>query len=86
MTQSLLMAVEYSGYVSLVKLVVFLGLFVLWPLFLGWAHRDAKAVSANVPAWIGAILGAGALGVLLWFVIPLYIAGLLAYAVALAGF
>jgi type II secretory ATPase GspE/PulE/Tfp pilus assembly ATPase PilB-like protein len=85
MTQSLLMAVEYSGYVSLVKLVVFLGLFVLWPLFLGWAHRDAKAVSANVPAWIGAILGAGALGVLLWFVIPLYIAGLLAYAAALGG-
>ena len=50
MTQSLLMAVEYGGYVSLVKLVVFLGLFLLWPLFLGWAHRDAKAVSANVPA------------------------------------
>jgi type II secretory ATPase GspE/PulE/Tfp pilus assembly ATPase PilB-like protein len=85
MTQSLLMAVEYGGYVSLVKLVVFLGLFLLWPLFLGWAHRDAKAVSANVPAWIGAILGAGALGVLLWFAIPLYVAGLLAYAVTLGG-
>lgn len=85
MTPSLLMAVEYGGYVSLVKLGVFLGLFLLWPLFVGWAHRDAKAVATNVPVWIGVTLGAGAVGVLLWFVIPIYVAGLLAYALVLGG-
>jgi len=85
MTQSLLMAVEYGGYVSIVKLVVFVGLFLLWPLFVGWAHRDAKAVATNVPVWIGVILGVGAVGLLLWFAIPLYVAGLLAYVLAFGG-
>ncbi len=85
MIQSLLMAVEYGGYISIVKLVVLVGLFLLWPWFVSWAHKDAKAVSANVPVWIGAILGAGALGFLLWCLIPFYIGGLLAYAVALGG-
>jgi type II secretory ATPase GspE/PulE/Tfp pilus assembly ATPase PilB-like protein len=85
MTQSLLMAVEYGGYVSIVKLVAFVGLFLLWPLFLGWAHRDAKAVGSNVPLWIGVVLGAGALGILLWLLIPIYVAGLLAYVLAFGG-
>jgi type II secretory ATPase GspE/PulE/Tfp pilus assembly ATPase PilB-like protein len=83
MTQSLLMAVEYGGYVSLVKLAVFLGLFLLWPLFVGWAHKDAKAVNTSVPLWIGVTLGAGAVGILLWWLIPVFIAGLLAYLVGL---
>ncbi len=85
MIPSLLLAIEYGGYVSIVKLVVFVGLFLLWPLFVGWAHRDAKAVSTNVPGWMGAVLGAGALGLLLWLVIPYYLGGLLAYALALGG-
>lgn len=83
MTQSLLMAVEYGGYVSLVKLAVFLGLYLLWTLFLGWAHKDAKAVNTNVPLWIGVTLGAGAVGILLWWLIPIFIAGLLAYLLSL---
>ncbi|MCU0917668.1 MAG: Flp pilus assembly complex ATPase component TadA [Planctomycetes bacterium] len=85
MAPSLLMAVEYGGYVSIVKLVVFLGLFLLWPWFLGWAHKDARAVGAHVAVWVGAILGAGALGFLLWCLVPIYLAGLLAYAVVLGG-
>jgi type II secretory ATPase GspE/PulE/Tfp pilus assembly ATPase PilB-like protein len=85
MTQSLLMAVEYGGYVSIVKLVVFLGLFLLWPLFVGWAHKDAKALATNIPLWIGLVLGAGTLGILLWWMIPIYLAGLLAYILALGG-
>ncbi len=85
MTQSLLMAVEYGGYISIVKLAVFLGLFLLWRLFVGWAHKDAKAVDTNVPLWIGVALGAGAVGILVWWLIPIFIAGLLAYLAALGG-
>jgi len=85
MTQSLLMAVEYGGYVSIVKLVVFLGLFLLWPLFVGWAHKDAKAVGTNVPLWIGITLGAGAVGILLWCLVGVFIVGLLAYVLAVGG-
>jgi type II secretory ATPase GspE/PulE/Tfp pilus assembly ATPase PilB-like protein len=85
MTQSLLMAVEYGGYVSLVKLGVFLCLFLFWPWFLGWAHRDAKAVGTNIALWIGVPLGAGAVGILLWLLIPFFLGGLLAYAVVVGG-
>lgn len=85
MISSLLMAVEYGGYVSLIKLGVLLCLFLFWWWFLGWAHKDAKAVSANLALWIGATLGAGAVGLLLWLLIPYFIGGLLAYAVLLGG-
>ncbi|MEN6576920.1 MAG: ATPase, T2SS/T4P/T4SS family [Phycisphaerales bacterium] len=85
MTSSLLMAVEYGGYVSIVKLVLFLACYFPWLLLLSWAHKDAKAVSTNVPLWVGLLLGAGALGILIWWLIPLFPVGLLAYAIAVGG-
>lgn len=84
MPDLLLIAVEYGGYVSIVKLVVLLLLYVLWLLLVGWAHRDAQAVATNVPLWIGLILGAGAFGILLWWLIPFFIGGLIAF-LALVG-
>ncbi len=75
------MSIEYGGYVSLVKLIVFLILYFLWLLLLNWAHKDAQAVQTNVPFWIGLILGVGALGALLWWLIPIFIAGLVAFTI-----
>lgn len=85
MTGSLLMAVEYGGYISIVKLVLFLACYFPWLLLLGWAHKDAKAVGTSVPLWIGILLGAGALGILMWWLIPVFIVGLLAYALLVGG-
>lgn len=85
MTGSLLMAVEYGGYISIVKLVLFLACYFPWLLLLGWAHRDAKGVETSVPMWVGILLGAGALGILVWWLIPVFIVGLLAYAVCVGG-
>lgn len=85
MTGSLLMAVEYGGYISIVKLVLFLACYFPWLLLVSWAHRDAKAVETSVPTWIGILLGAGALGILIWWLIPVFIVGVLAYAVCLGG-
>jgi len=85
MTGSLLMAVEYGGYISIVKLVLFLACYFPWLLLLGWAHKDAKAVGTNVPLWIGILLGAGALAILLWWLIPVFIVGVLAYALLVGG-
>jgi type II secretory ATPase GspE/PulE/Tfp pilus assembly ATPase PilB-like protein len=85
MTQSLLMAVEYGGYVSAVKLIVFLAFYLPWLLLVNWAYKDAKAVGANVGAWVGGLLGAGAVGILLWWLIPIFPAGLLAYLIAVGG-
>lgn len=81
MPDFLLMSIEYGGYVSIVKLVAFLGLYFLWLLLLDWAHKDAKAVSTNVSLWIGLLLGAGAVSILLWWLIPIYIVGLLVFVV-----
>lgn len=85
MTGSLLMAVEYGGYISIVKLVVFLACYFPWLLLLGWAHKDAKAVGANVPLWVGVLLGTGVLGILAWWLIPVFIAGILVYFLFVGG-
>ncbi len=85
MTSSLLMAVEYGGYVSIVKLVLFLACYFPWLVLLRWANKDAQAVSTNVPLWIGVLLGAGFLGILIWWLIPLFFVGLLAFAIAAGG-
>lgn len=85
MPDSLLMAIEYGGYVSIVKLIVFLVFYFLWFALVSWAHKDAKAVDANIGAWIGSIVGAGALGILLWWLIPVYIVGLLVFVLAVGG-
>jgi len=85
MPDFLLMSIEYGGYVSIVKLIVFLLLYVLWFLLVTWAHKDAKAVDTNVGLWIGLIAGAGLLGILLWWLIPVFIVGLLVFIVAVGG-
>jgi type II secretory ATPase GspE/PulE/Tfp pilus assembly ATPase PilB-like protein len=80
-----LMAVEYGGYVSIVKLVILVGCYLLWLLLVSWACKDAKAVGTNVPLWIGVLLGAGAICLILWFLIPIYAVGLLAFLLSVGG-
>jgi type II secretory ATPase GspE/PulE/Tfp pilus assembly ATPase PilB-like protein len=81
MPDFLLMSIEYGGYVSAVKLVVFLLLYFLWLLLIGWAYKDAKAVETKVGLWIGLLLGTGATGILLWWLIPIFPVGALAFIV-----
>jgi type II secretory ATPase GspE/PulE/Tfp pilus assembly ATPase PilB-like protein len=85
MPDFMLMAVDYGGYVSIVKLVVFLVLYVPWLALIGWAHQDAKAVDTNVGLWVGLLLGAGAVGVLLWWLIPIFLVGALVYVLAVGA-
>jgi type II secretory ATPase GspE/PulE/Tfp pilus assembly ATPase PilB-like protein len=80
MPDFLLMSIEYGGYISAVKLVVFLALYFLWILLIGWAYKDAKAVETKIGVWIGLLLGTGAAGILLWWLIPIFPVGLLAFA------
>lgn len=85
MPDFLLMAIEYGGYVSIVKLIVYLLLYFLWFLLVTWAAKDAKAVETNVGLWVGLLLGAGAVGILLWWLIPIFIVGLLVYIIAVGA-
>lgn len=84
MPDFLLMSLEYGGYISAVKLVVFLAVYFLWLLLIGWSYKDAKGVETNVGLWLGILLGAGAAGILLCWLIPIFPVGLLAF-VAVAG-
>lgn len=85
MPDLLLMSIEYGGYVSIVKLVAFLILYLLWLLLLNWANKDAKAVNTNTGLWIGVLLGAGGLSILLWWLIPIFIVGLLVFLIGVGG-
>lgn len=79
MPESLLMAIEYGGYISIIKLVVFLIFYFPWLMLVNWAHKDAKAVDTNIGLWTGVILGAGAFGILLWWLVPIFVVGLLIF-------
>ena len=81
MPDILLTSIEYGGYISIVKLVVFLLLYVLWLLLVGWTHKDAEAVDTSVPLWLGLTLGLGALAVFIWWMIPIFIGGLIAFLI-----
>jgi type II secretory ATPase GspE/PulE/Tfp pilus assembly ATPase PilB-like protein len=85
MPDFLALAVQYGGYISIVKLVILLGFYLLWLLLVSWASKDAKAVETNVPLWIGVLLGAGAVCLILWFMIPIYVVGLLAFLLPVGG-
>ena len=85
MIDSLLMVVEYGGYVSILKLVIFLALYFLWLLLVNWVHKDANAVGTKVPLWTGVVLGAGAATILLWWLIPIFVVGALAYVLAVGA-
>jgi type II secretory ATPase GspE/PulE/Tfp pilus assembly ATPase PilB-like protein len=74
--------IQMGGYISIFKLVVFvIGLFVWLPL-LSWVNKDAKKVRTKVQDWTMAVFLAGAIGSLVWLLIPLFVIGLLIYIIA----
>jgi len=85
MPNLVLMAIEYGGYISIVKLLVFLALFFGWLALVGWVDRDAKAVETQHTFWVGLILGTGAAAAIVWMVVPIFIIGLLIYTIAIGA-
>jgi type II secretory ATPase GspE/PulE/Tfp pilus assembly ATPase PilB-like protein len=85
MPEVILLAVQYGGYISIIKLVIFLGLFFLWLLLLNWVHKDAKALGIQRMKWSGILMGAAALGTVIWFVIPIFIISLFVYIAIVGG-
>ena len=85
MPDLLLASVEYSGYISEIKFAVFLALFLLWLPLVGWVYRDALTVETKEVFWTALVFGAGAAAAIIWLLIPLFVIGLLFYAVAVAA-
>ena len=82
MPELLSASIAFGGYISIIKLIIFLAMFLGWLPLLGWIHEDAKALESRGPVWTVIVLSAGAAGILVWLVIPIYIVGMLFYLIA----
>ena len=76
---------EYGGYISVIKLITYLIFFFAWLPLVGWVHQDTKTIETKGAVWTGIVLGAGAVGAVLWLLIPIFIAGMLFYLIAVGG-
>jgi len=74
-----------GNYVSIVALIVHLALVLPWFWLCVWASRDAEYVRTNRLLWSSIILAGGFVGILLWWLVPIYLVGLLVYLVAVGG-
>ena len=85
MPEILASSIDFGGYVSIVKLIIFLGLF--FPLFplLSWIHNDAESIEERSLLWTGMILGSAAAAILIWLVVPFFIVGMLFYIAAVGA-
>jgi type II secretory ATPase GspE/PulE/Tfp pilus assembly ATPase PilB-like protein len=77
--------IEMGFYVSPVKLVVFVLGFLAWLPLLKWVNQDAVKIRTMAQKWTIAIFAAGAVGLLIWLIIPLFIIGLLMYVIAVGA-
>ena len=85
MPDLLLTSVEYGGYISIIKLIVFVALFLPWLPLVSWINRDAEAVGTNEAFWTRLVFGAGAAASLIWLLVPLFIVGMLLYLAAVGA-
>ncbi len=80
---NLLLTVEYGGYISIVKFIIFLVLFYIWLPLPGWVYQDAKKVGTREVYWTAIIVSAGAAAVI-FLLMPVFVVGMLLFATALA--
>lgn len=74
-----------GDYVSIIKLALFWALFFPTLPLISWIHRDAKALGCNDILFTGVTLGAMLACVILWWLLPIYIVGLLIYGVIIGA-
>lgn len=82
MPNDLLAAIDYGGYVSSWKLLLFVIGFFGWLPLVNWVYVDTQAVRTNTATWTLAILCTGFISLLTWLLIPVFFIGLLIYLIA----
>lgn len=85
MTNLLLSSIAYGGYISAVKLALFLILFFLWLKSVSWVDRDARETGTKEEFWTIVVFAAGATMSILWLIVPFFIVGLLLYTAAVGS-
>lgn len=75
---------EAGGYLSLVKILVMFALLLPWLWVSAWADKDTLQVHLPRSLWSPLMLGSGLVGLLIWLLLPFYLAGLGIYLVLVA--
>jgi type II secretory ATPase GspE/PulE/Tfp pilus assembly ATPase PilB-like protein len=84
MSNSLLAAIEYSGYISVIKLVIFLILFLPWVSLFSWVYKDAEEAGIKKIYWTAIVFTTGAAAIIIWLIVPIFIVGLILYLLAVS--
>jgi len=79
MPHLMLIAAQYGGYISIPKFIGFLVLFFLWLWLVTWVYRDGEAVGTNAALQTAVVFVAGAVGIILWLLIPVFAVGILLF-------
>ncbi|MBL7214957.1 MAG: Flp pilus assembly complex ATPase component TadA [Phycisphaerae bacterium] len=85
MPNDLFASVDYGGYVSSWKLLLFVIGFFGWLPLVNWVYVDTQAVRTNTFTWTFAVLCTGFISLLIWLLIPVFFIGLLIYLIATAS-
>jgi type II secretory ATPase GspE/PulE/Tfp pilus assembly ATPase PilB-like protein len=85
MPDLLLISAAYGGYISIIKFILFLILFLSWLPLTGWVNKDAQTIGAKGAFWTMLIFGAGAAATVIWLCAPFFLAGMLLYVAVTAA-
>ena len=85
MQDQILAAIQYGGYISIVKLVLFVAIFFLWFYLVTWVYNDSENIDINQQLWTLIVLATGGASLLIWLLIPVFIVGMVLCLIAVAG-
>ncbi|MHC4551447.1 MAG: GspE/PulE family protein [Planctomycetota bacterium] len=85
MPNELIAAIQYGGYLSIFKLLIFTLCFFGWIPLVNWIYADTKAVRTNGFVWTLALMLTGFISLLIWLMIPVFFVGLLIFLIALGS-
>lgn len=85
MAIELLASVEYGGYISFWKLLIYAAGFLGWMPLVNWIFTDSQAVRTNKFIWTLSAALAGLAALMIWLLVPAFFIGLLTYLIMVAG-
>ncbi len=85
MQDLIIAAVQYGGYISIIKFALFIAIFFLWFWLVTWIYKDSEHIDINQQLWTFVLFAAGGTALLIWLLIPVFIVGMTLCLIALAG-
>ncbi|MBN2562945.1 MAG: Flp pilus assembly complex ATPase component TadA [Phycisphaerae bacterium] len=79
--ESLAVLPTQGGYFSVVKIILFLLMVILWAHNSAWVQADTKKIRVPKGLWVFAVFGTGLLCLLIWFLVPLFWVGFAVFAI-----